>query len=89
MKEWVKHLFSSNEEKVSILIIGFFMLLITFIFLAIVGTFTNHKVTGTIFSGIQNTLAWITAAIFGNHSVSKAINKDSIKEKITDEIEKL
>jgi high-affinity Fe2+/Pb2+ permease len=70
MKNWIKSLFGANEDNASAATVGFFISLGVLVILAIVTTFTNHKVTTDIFNGIKGVVIWIGTLVFGNHGVT-------------------
>ena len=84
-----ENLFSSDEGKVSALIIGFLLLLVTFITLALISTLTPHKCSSAVFESVKSAMSWMVAAIFGNHATAKVFDSSSIKDKIKDVVDKM
>jgi hypothetical protein len=74
MKAWLNSLFSGNEADKSMLVMGFFILLLTFVGLALVNTLTIHKVDTTIFQDVKASLEWVGSFVLVGHATIATTN---------------
>jgi hypothetical protein len=74
MKVWLNSLFSGNEADKSMLVMGFFILLLTFVGLALVNTLTVHKVDATMFQNVKDSLEWVGGFVLTGHAAIATAN---------------
>lgn len=84
----LKQLFSIEEKRVSALIVGFFLALITYLALAIIATVsTKYKVPEYIYSGLASVLGFLILGVVGGGAVTVGqdlLNKwQDVKSKIS------
>jgi predicted PurR-regulated permease PerM len=90
LRRFLHDLLSVDEDNKSAIIFVFLLIAFVFAFIIIFSVVTNKPLSSKIIDSVQSAMNWLGATALGGHGITSVKNyKNTIKEKVTDFVEKI